>query len=88
MDEKNRMDFTDINRTFLSVCLQLYSLQEVYFIIYSLSINRILYINTLQIYKMFFKQEKIVIFFALLLYPHRFVVIKGTYHKVNYELRE
>jgi len=37
---------------------------------------------------MFFKQEKIVIFFALLLYPHRFVVIKGTYHKVNYELRE
>ena len=48
----------------------------------NLSINRILYINTLRIYKMFFlKQEKIVIFFALLLYPHRFVVIKGTYHK-------
>jgi len=53
-----------------------------------LSINRILYINTLQIYKMFFKQEKIVIFFALLLYPHCFVVINSSNHKVNYELRE
>jgi len=59
------MDFTGINRTFLSVCLQLYSLQEVYFIIYSLSINRILYINTLQIYKMFFKTRKILIFFTI-----------------------
>ena len=29
----------------------------------------------------FFKQEKSLFFFALLLYPHRFVVIKGTYHK-------
>ena len=36
----------------------------------------------------FFKQEKSLFFFALSLYPHRFVVIKGTYHKVNYELRE
>ena len=70
MDEKNRMDFTGINRTFLSVCLQLYSLQEVYFIIYSLSINRILYINTLQIYKMFFKQPQFrsIILCDLLLY--------------------
>ena len=37
---------------------------------------------------MFFKQEKIVIFFALLLYPHRFVVINSSNHKINYELRE
>ena len=29
----------------------------------------------------FFKQEKSLFFFALSLYPHRFVVIKGTYHK-------
>ena len=66
MDEKNRMDFTGINRTFLSVCLQLYSLQEVYFIIKNLSINRILYINTLRIYKMFFfKQEKSLFFFTI-----------------------
>ena len=36
----------------------------------------------------FFKQEKSLFFFALSLYPHCFVVINGTYHKVNYELRE
>ena len=36
----------------------------------------------------FFKQEKSLFFFALSLYPHCFVVINSSNHKVNYELLE